>query len=154
MKLRIWLVTRDRLTWFTAAEVVALAIVLLGASDTMRLLFGLPLLAHLGYMALTSVPLGQIPGRPEWAKSVRRNQDLRSRVVGFLNEMRRVEDLAHHAHIVGRAPAAIERDLVTAKKRMMAAATEVVRAAGQVAPHVAEPEQPVERARVATRRSR
>jgi hypothetical protein len=138
MKLRIWLVTRDRLTWFTAAEIVALAIVLLGGSDSVRLLFGLPLLAHLGYMALTSVPLGQIPGRPEWAKQVRRNQDLRSRVVGFLNEMRRVEDLAHHAHIGGRSPIAIEKDLITAKQRMMAAASEVVKAAGQLGPQVAD----------------
>jgi hypothetical protein len=140
MKLRIWLVTRDRLTWFTGAEVIALGVVLFSASATVRLLLGLPLLAHLGYMALTSVPLGQIPGRPEWAKQVRRNQDLRSRVVGFLNEMRRVEDLAHQGYVGGRAPEAVERDLVSAKRRMMAAASEVVRAAGQVPPHDVEPE--------------
>ncbi len=134
MKLRIWLVTRDRETWFTGTEIVGLALLLLSGSDTVRFLFGLPLLAHIGYRALTSVPLGQIPGRPEWAKQVRRNQDLRSRVVGFLNEMRRVEDLAHHSRIGGRAPAAVEKDLIYAKKRMMEAATEVVRAAGKADP--------------------
>jgi hypothetical protein len=139
MKLRIWLVTRDRLTWFTGAEVLALSVVLFNASATVRLFLGLPLLAHLGYRALTSVPLGQIPGRPEWAKQVRRNQDLRSRVVGFLNEMRRVEDLAHHGYVGGRAPEVVEKDLVFAKKRMMAAASEVVRAAGQVPPVEDEP---------------
>jgi hypothetical protein len=136
MKLRIWLVTRDRETWFTGAEIVGLAMVLASASGTLRLVLGLPLLAHLGYRALTSVPLGQIPGRPEWAKQVRRNQDLRSRVVGFLNEMRRVEDLAHHGSLSGRAPEAVERDLIYAKKRMMEAAKEVIRAAGHAEPQV------------------
>jgi hypothetical protein len=132
MKLRIWLVTRDRETWFTGAEIVGLAIVLASASPSLRVLLGLPLLAHLGYRALTSVPLGQIPGRPEWAKQVRRNQDLRSRVVGFLNEMRRVEDLAHNGRLSGGTSVAVERDLAYAKRRMMEAAKEVVRAAGHV----------------------
>ena len=139
MKLTIWLVTRDRWTFFTGAEILGLLLVLLSGSEALRLVFGLPLLAHLGYRAMTSVPLGEIPGRPEWAKQVRRNQDLRSRVVGFLNEMRRVEDLAHHGHIAGRTPEAVEKDLMYAKKRMMAAATEVVRAAGQV-PVSSEPQ--------------
>src|SRR5688572_2209205 len=110
MKLTIWLVTRDRWTFFTGAEILGLLLVLLSPSQTMRVMFGLPLLSHLGYRALTSIPLGEIPGRPEWAKQVRRNQDLRSRVLGFLNEMRRVEDLAHHGHIGGRTPEAVEKD--------------------------------------------
>jgi hypothetical protein len=132
MKLRIWLLTRDRHTWVTGAEVLVLSAVLVGGSDTLRLLFGFPLLIHVGYRALTSVPLGQIPGRPEWAKQVRRNQDLRSRVVGFLNEMRRVEDIAHRGRISGETKAHVAKDLMLAKQRMMAAATEVVKAAGRV----------------------
>lgn len=134
MKLRIWLLTRDRETWVTGAEILALLLVLLAGSDAVRLIFGLPLLVHVGYRALTSVPLGQIPGRPEWAKQVRRNQDLRSRVVGFLNEMRRVEDIAHRGRIAGGTHADVEKDLLFAKRRMMNAATEVVRAAGRVGP--------------------
>ena len=132
MKLRIWLVKWDRETWFTSAEIVGLALMLVAAPDTLRRVLGLPLLAHLGYRALTSLPLGRIPGRPEGAKQIRHNLDLRSRVVGFLNEMRRVEDIAHHAHLGARTPHIVERDLIYAKKRMMAAANEVVRAAGDV----------------------
>ena len=132
MKLRIWLVTWDRETWFTGAEITGLGLLLVAGSETLRTLLGLPLLAHLGYRALTSLPLGRIPGPPEGAKQVRENQDLRSRVVGFLNEMRRVEDIAHQGRLGARTPHIVERDLIYAKKRMMAAANEVVRAAGDV----------------------
>jgi hypothetical protein len=132
MKLRIWLVTWDRETWFTGAEITALGLLLVAGTDNLRTMLGLPLLAHLGYRALTSVPLGRIPGPPEGAKQTRQNQDLRSRVVGFLNEMRRVEDIAHQGQLGNQTSKIVERDLLYAKKRMMAAANEVVRAAGQV----------------------
>lgn len=132
MKIRIWLLTRERETWITATELLGLALILLtDAGGVLRLLVGLPLLGHVGYKALTSLPMGRVPGRPDGSKSVRRNLDLRSRVVGFLNEMRRVEDFAHQAVVGGRPQKELERDLVWAKKRMMAAAEEVVRAAGR-----------------------
>jgi hypothetical protein len=130
MKLRIWLVTWDRETWFIGAEITGLAILLVAAPGILRTMLGLPLLAHLGYRTLTSLPLGRIPGPPDGAKQIRQNQDLRSRVVGFLNEVRRVEDIAHQGHVGRRTPHIVERDLIYAKKRMMAAANEVVRTAG------------------------
>lgn len=133
MKLRIWLVTWERDTWITAAEILALGVVLLTSSGTVvALVVGLPLLAHLGYTALTSLPLGEIPGAPVGAKRLRRNQDLRSRVVGFLNEMRRVEEYAEQAEVSGRPRHEVERDLRWAKQRMMTAAAEVTKAAGRL----------------------
>lgn len=132
MKLRIWLVTWERDTWITLAEILALGVVLLTSSGTLVAVgVGLPLLAHLGYTALTSLPLGAIPGAPIGAKRLRKNQDLRSRVVGFLNEMRRVEETAEQAEVSGRPRHEVEKDLRWAKQRMMTAAAEVARVAGR-----------------------
>jgi hypothetical protein len=131
MKITIWLATRERDTWITAAEIFALATVLLYApGTTIRLLVGLPLLAHLGYKALTSLPMGMVPGRPPGGKE-RRNQDLRTQVVGFLNEVRRVEEYAQRAVTAGRPHEEVENNLRSAEERMMAAAAEVAKVAGR-----------------------
>jgi hypothetical protein len=131
MKITVWLATRDRLTFFTAAEILALAVVLFTVSgSTLLRLVGLVLVAHLGYMAMTSLPMGRVPGRPDGGVA-RRNLDLRSRVVGFLSEMRRIEDYAQHAEVAGLPREQVEKDLQGAKKKMMAAATEVVKQAGR-----------------------
>ncbi len=89
------------------------------------------LLAHLGYTAMTGLPVGTIPGRPEGAARERRNLDLRSRVVGFLNEVRRVEAYAERARVSGLPPAEVERSLYSAQQRMMSAAAEVAKASGR-----------------------
>lgn len=124
--------TWERSTWITAVEMLGLGIVLLTSSGTaIALVVGLPLLAHLGYTALTSLPLGAIPGPPAGAKQLRRNQDLRSRIVGFLNEIRRVEEYAQQAEVLGRPRKEVEQDLRWAKQRMMAAAAEVAKVAGR-----------------------
>jgi hypothetical protein len=141
VKISIWLLTRERETWITGAEILGLAAVLVVTSTGwLPLLVGVPLLVHVGYKALTSLPMGQVPGRPEGSKQVRRNQDLRSWVVGFLNEMRRMESIAHQASVGGRSRKDIEKDLRWAKKRLMATAAEVAKAAGRVRPPVRDPE--------------
>lgn len=124
--------TRDRATWVTSTEIALLALVLMtGPGAVARLLVGLPLLAHVGYKALTSVPFGAIPGKPTGAKAERRNQDLRSNIIGFLNEVRRVEDYAQRARIAGRSRKQIDHELRAARQRMVAAAAEAARATGQ-----------------------
>jgi hypothetical protein len=134
MKITVWLVTRTREAWITSAELVVLGLVLyVGPSAVIRFLIGLPLLAHVGYTALTALPLGQIPGRPDSARQIRRNQDLRSSVVGFLNEVRRAEDQAQRAVSGGRPSAEVAHYRQAAGKRMLAAAVEVVKATGKAA---------------------
>lgn len=98
-----------------------------------RLVVGLPLLTHLGYKALTSLPMGEVPGRPEGAKRERRNQDLRSRVVVFLNEVRRVEEFAQRAKLAGHPTRELESTLRSAQQRMMAAAAQVAKETGRSA---------------------
>lgn len=131
MRITVWVATRDRTTWLTAAEVSALALLLTAASPSLRIWIGLPLLAHLGYRALTSLPLGQIPGRPSGAARQRRNQHLRTRVVAFLNEVRRAENYSLRADKTGAIPDEIEENLDRARKRMLVAANEVARVAGR-----------------------
>jgi hypothetical protein len=126
------LVTWERGTWITLAEIVALALTLAGDGTVIALVVGLPVLAHLGYTALTSLPLGAIPGPPVGAKQLRRNQDLRTRVVGFLNEMRRVQEFAQQGEVSGRPRSEVEKDLRWATQRMMAAAAEVANVAGRL----------------------
>jgi hypothetical protein len=133
MKITVWLLTRERATWITGAETLGLLLVVLTAPGALTRLVGVALLAHVSYKALTSLPMGQVPGRPDNSKAVRRNLDLRSRVVGFLNEMRRAEDYAHQATVGGRPRADLDRDLAWARKRMMVAAAEVAKAAGRPA---------------------
>lgn len=131
MKVRVWLATRERVTWFTAAEILGLGILLLAPSGPgVRMLFGLPLLVHIGYKALTSLPMGSVPGRPERGQS-RRHYDLRARVVRFLDEVKRVEDYAHHAELSGLPRRDFEEFLFTGQRRVMAAAKEVAKQTGR-----------------------
>jgi hypothetical protein len=133
MKITVWLLTRERATWITGAEALGIFLVVLTAPGVLTRLVAVGLLAHVSYKALTSLPMGQVPGRPDGTKAIRRNQDLRSRVVGFLNEMRRAEDFAHQVDMGGRPRADVERHLAWARQRMMAAAAEVAKAAGRPA---------------------
>lgn len=131
MKISVWLFTRERAVWVVAAESLALAYVLVtGPGPVLRLLVGLPLLVHLGYTAMTAVPIGMIPGRPEDAQE-RRNQDLRSWVVRFLNEVKELEDYMWRARTAEWTAEEVDRKLSAGRKRVMAAATEVSRAVGQ-----------------------
>lgn len=91
----------------------------------------MPLLAHLGYSALTGLPMGSIAGRPSGASKQRRNPDLRFRVKAFLHEVRRLEEYVQRAKIDGRPRSEVEMSLRAAQKRMTAAAAEVVEAAGR-----------------------
>lgn len=132
MKITVWMVTRERDTWITGAEVLALAFLLLASpGPAVRLWLGLPILAHLGYRALTSLPLGQVPGRPVGVARQRRNQHLRTRVVAFLNEVRRAENYALRATNVNEISGELEENLRAAERRMMVAAGEVARVAGR-----------------------
>jgi hypothetical protein len=134
VKISVWLVTRERNTWITAAEMLALGLVLLmDAGTTVRLLFGVPLLLHVGYKAMTSLPMGLVPGRPERGQH-RRRYDLRARVVRFLDEVKRAEDFMHHAEVAGMPDDEVEQRLFAARRRAMAAAQEVVRATGRPEP--------------------
>jgi hypothetical protein len=131
LKVSVWLVTRERATWITAAEILVLGVVLLAASSpTVRLLIGLPLLVHLGYKALTSLPMGSVPGRPETGQP-RRNYDLRLRIVRFLDEVRRVEDYAQQAEVAGWRDRDVQEYLFTGQRRVMAAAREVAKETGR-----------------------
>ena len=115
-----------------AGETLALAFVLLAGSGTaIRLLVGLPLLAHLGYTAMTALPMGMVPGRPEGSKQERRNQDLRSWVVRFLNEVRELEEYMWRARTSDWTADEVEEKLRLGRQRVMAAATEVSKAVGQ-----------------------
>ena len=132
IKITVWLATRERSTWIATGEILGLALLLYsGPGPWLRMIIGLPLLAHLGYTAMTSLPMGAIPGRPIGAKRYRRNQDLRSHVIGFLNEVRRVEEYAQRARDAGLPPKQVERALLEARERMMAAAAQAVAQVGK-----------------------
>jgi hypothetical protein len=100
---------------------------LVGGSPGLSTWIGLPLLGHLGYRTLTSLPIGQVPGKPMGVARQRKNQRLRSRVVAFLNEVRRVEDYALRA----TASDDVQANLSHARARMMVAAGEVAKVAGR-----------------------
>jgi hypothetical protein len=140
MRITIWMASRERETWITAAEILALGLILAaGPGAALRLLVGLPLLAHVGYRALTSLPMGAVPRRPERGPA-RRHYDLRVRVVRFLDEVRRAEDFAERSRVGGSAAGEVEKQLWEAQKRVMAAAAEVAKATGRCV----EPDQAME----------
>ena len=132
MKITIWLARWDRPTWIASAEILGLAwVVLTGPGTFIRLLVGVPLLAHLGYTAVTGLPIGMIPGRPSDKAPHRRNLDLRSTIVVFLNEVRRVESFAQRAKDSGMPRHEVEESLRAAHERIMAAAAQVVSMTGR-----------------------
>ena len=133
MKLSFWIATRERGTWISLAEALALGLVLYAAADTAtHLLLALPLLAHLGYTAVTSLPLGAVPGRPSSAAERRRNYDLRVQVVTFLNEVQRLEKYVQRAHADGLRRSDMEKSLRWAEERIRTTADEVVKVTGRV----------------------
>ena len=99
-----------------------------------RLVIGLPVLAHLAYTTMTSLPIGEIPSRPEGTTRIRQNQDLRTCVVGFLNEVRRVEDYANRARTAGLPREAVSQSLERGQRRIMAAASQVAKFTGTAVP--------------------
>jgi hypothetical protein len=131
VKVSVWLATRELTAWITAAEILGLGIVLCTPSGPgVRMLFGLPLLVHVGYKALTSLPMGSVPRRPEGGQP-RRHYDLRARVVRFLDEVKRVEDYAHQAELSGLPKREVDEFLFTGQRRVMAAAKEVAKQTGR-----------------------
>jgi hypothetical protein len=126
------LLTRERRTLITLAELVILWIVVFVVDQgAVRLLVGVPLFLHVGYLALTSLPMGEVPRRPDNARKERRNQDLRSRIVGFLNEVRRAEDYAHRARVAGWPEDEVQETLRLARERAMRAAAAAVKVVGR-----------------------
>lgn len=133
MRIRVWLATRERESWITAAEVLLLGIVLITPSGpAVRLLFGMPLLIHVGYKALTSLPMGSVPARPARGQP-RRHYDLRARVVRFLDEVKRAEDYAQQAEVAGLPDLEVKEQLFTAQQRVMSAARAVAKESGRYA---------------------
>ncbi len=113
-------------------EVLGLTGILLFASTpVLRVIVGLPILAHLGWGVLTSVPLGGIPGPPPGVGERRRNHRLRYRVAEFLREVKRVEAFARQAQI-GEVPAATaQKSLQSSEARLRDIVSEIMRVAGQ-----------------------
>jgi len=130
MRFTVWLAARDRTSIMHAAEAVVIALLLFEPVMAFRLLFGVPLLAHLAYSAMTSLPIGTIPGRP-LGKPERTNHDLRAGVVVFLNEVRRVEDFAQRAVTGGMPETEVEAKLEVARRRILGAANSVAEAVGR-----------------------
>lgn len=131
MRITVWMLTRERRTWLTAAEILVSGLILLIApAAPVRLLIGLPIVVHLGYQALTSLPLGLVPGRKDGGVR-RRRYDLRARVVRFLDEVKRVEDYADRARIAGLSEHDVEEYLNVAQRRVMTAAAVVAQATGR-----------------------
>lgn len=94
---------------------------------------GIPLLTHLGYRALTSMPVGRIPGRPAGTARQRRNLALRARVVALLEEVKSVEAYAQRARRSGLAPSDVAERLREAEGRIMSTAADIVRHTGRTA---------------------
>ena len=129
MKFSIWLVTRERQTWIAAAEVLGLMAILWTATESLLpRLVGFALVAHLGYTAMTGVPIGRIPGRPPRGQP-RRNLDLRAQVGAFLREVRRVDEYAQRSRVAARPPDQQDEGLRSGEHRLMAAAARVAKVA-------------------------
>jgi len=131
MRVSVWMATRERRTWLTASEIVTLGLIVVsGAAAPVRLLIGLPIVVHLGYLALTSLPMGAVPRRREGG-SARRRYDLRARVVRFLDEVKRVEDYVGRARFSGMPEDDVDEYVRTAQRRVMTAAAAVAQASGR-----------------------
>lgn len=139
MKITVWLARSHRATWIAAAETSTLALLLFSGPGTLvRVLVGMPVLAHLAYTAMTGLPIGTLPKRPVNVKRDRQNQELRSNVIGFLNQVRRVEEYAQRAQTGGVPVPEVERHLEAGRDRIMAAASQVAEVTGRATPKEAD----------------
>lgn len=121
----------EKRTWITMLEVLALGGLLLFApSAAVRVLLGVPLLIHLAWGVLASVPVGGIPGPPPGVQERRRNHRLRYRVVEFLREVKRIEAYARQANGGRAAPRDLERNLRGGEQRLHEIVAEIMRVAG------------------------
>lgn len=119
-------------TWITTAEILALiAILLIAPSTLLRVLLGIPIVLHLGWSVLTSVPVGGFPGPPPGVGERRRNHRLRYRVVEFLREVKRLEAFARQTNGRGGADPLVEKNLRGAEQRLRDIVAEIIRVAGQ-----------------------
>jgi len=132
IKRSIWIPAWERETWITLAEILVLGVVVMMPGTGVRLALGLPLLGHLGWTTLTSLPMGKIPGPPAGVKERRRNHDLRTRVVAFLKEVQRVERYVQQAEVRGLPASQLGESLRSAERRMLATAEEVVKMTGRL----------------------
>lgn len=126
-----WIAAREPATWITLAEVLGLGFALFATGTVLRLVVGLPLLLHLGWTALTSLPLGQVPGPPAGRDERRRNHQLRYRVVAFLNEVQRAEKYVQRAEAARLPQNEVEKNLRLAENRILDIAGEVVDVVGR-----------------------
>lgn len=138
MKITVWLGARDRAAWIALSETLMLVYLMWHPSVLFRMIVGLPLLLHLGYTGMTALPMGMIPRRPEGSKQERRNQNLRSWVVRFLNEVKELEDYMWRARSSDSSPAEVSEKLRLGRQRVMAAATQVAKTVGSVQPQSEE----------------
>jgi hypothetical protein len=119
-------------TWLTLLEAGAIAaLLLLAPAPALRVLLGLPLLAHLAWTVLTSVPVGRIPGPPPGVGERRRNHRLRYRVVEFLREVKRLEAYARRAPEAKVPRAEVDREFKATEERLRHIVSEILRVAGQ-----------------------
>jgi hypothetical protein len=107
------------------------AVLVAASGGSLALLVGGPILLHLGWSALTSVPVGAVPGPPPGLGERRRNHHLRYRVVAFLNEVQRVEEFVQSSKSAGLPRHQVEKNLRSAEHRLRSTAAEVVKVVGQ-----------------------
>ena len=132
MKTTNWLARVERATWVAAVEAAALTLILFaGPSTSVRLFVGVPMLAHLAWTAFARPSLEQPSHGSQGATGVRRNDYLRTSVVGFLAEVRRVEAYAQRARSAGLSGETVELSLERGERRIMAAASVVAKVTGR-----------------------
>ena len=119
-------------TWVTTAETLALVAILVAVPSTLlRVLLGIPIVLHLGWSVMTSVPVGGVPGPPPGVGERRRNHRLRYRVVEFLREVKRLEAFARQANGRGSSDPDVEKNVRGAEQRLHDVVAEIIRVAGR-----------------------
>lgn len=118
--------------WVTVAEALYLALLLvIGPGVWVRVVIGLPILAHLAYTRLASLPRDEEPTLPKSVDGRRRNYELRKRVEEFLNEVKRMERYAVRAKAAGLPRSEVEDNLRSVEKRLHATVAEVPKVVGR-----------------------
>jgi hypothetical protein len=122
----------ERGTMITIAEVAVLVVLLLlDAPSTARILVGIPLVLHLGWSAVTSLPIGRVPGPPPGVGERRRKHLLRYQVVAFLDYVQKVESLVEERNGSTKPRRSVERELEAAEHRLKEIAGDIVKVAGR-----------------------
>ena len=131
MKLSIWLRTRDQDTWIVTIEAVLIGFVLLVEPSPYARLLAVALLGHLAWVTTDLLRMTRNGRSRAGSRAVRANHELRTHVIHFLREIKRVEAFRRRAAASPLSSEQVNERIVAAQLQILTAASKAAKVVGR-----------------------